>query len=244
MDITEFNLQARIEDIHWWFRARREIILDLLKKYMPMGLNKMLAEIGCGTGGNLKFLRNHYQVIGVDISPDAVRYARERTGCNVLLGDFRNVLIYKWENIDIVLLADVLEHVEEDARFLKDIVEAMKTGAILLITVPAHSFLWSQHDKVLGHKRRYSGKALRSLWENLKVEELFFSSFNSILLPLIAVYRVFKVDTLRPAKSDLRLPLSWINHLLYRVFSIERIFLRFFPLPCGISYIAVLRKIK
>ncbi len=78
MDTSEFELHARIEDNHWWFKARREIILEVLKKYLPPNEGKTIAEIGCGTGGNLKFFKNFYQVIGSDISAEAVGLASKR----------------------------------------------------------------------------------------------------------------------------------------------------------------------
>lgn len=241
MDISQFDLQAEIEDRHWWFKARREIILSVLKKYIPVHKNKLVVEIGCGTGGNLKFFKNYYKMIGVDISPDAVKYARQRADCEVLLGDFRDQLAGLWQVIDAVILPDVLEHVDDDYLFLSDIIKSLKRNSIVLITVPAHNFLWSQHDIVLGHKRRYSAKNLHSLWKGLEVEKLFFSSFNSLLFPVIALYRIVKRNKHYHCKSDLSMPSAWLNHLLYILFSSERFILNAFPFPFGLSYIAVLK---
>ena len=89
MDISEFDLHAQMEDIHWWFKARREIIFSVLKLYVPIYQNKTVTEIGCGTGGNLKFLQDYYQVIGVDSAPQAVSYAAKRVNGHISLGDFR-----------------------------------------------------------------------------------------------------------------------------------------------------------
>ena len=163
MDDSQFDIHAEIEDSHWWFKARREIIFDALKRYVSPNGKSMIAEIGCGTGGNLKFLKKWYRVIGVDISPEAVRYSSERVDCEVLLGDFREKLIDRWKNIDAVILPDIIEHIDDDASFLGDIVSNLRVGGVILITVPAYAYLWSTHDVILGHKRRYSPSQLRLL---------------------------------------------------------------------------------
>jgi SAM-dependent methyltransferase len=244
MDISQFELHAKIEDIHWWFKARREIMFDQLKKYVPPGERKVIAEVGCGTGGNLKFLKNYYHVIGVDISPEAVKYTKERVNCSVFLGDFRIALKGSWDAIDAVILADVLEHIEDDGIFLREIIQYLKLGAALLITVPAHGYLWSEHDVILGHKRRYSVRNLRYLWKDLPMKELFFSPFNCLFFPAIVLYRMLKRGSASRGKSDLHLPSSVINNMLYKIFSAERALLKLSPLPWGVSYLALLRKMR
>lgn len=242
MDISQFELQANIEDIHWWFKARREIIFNQLRKFIPPDRGKRIAEIGCGTGGNLKFLSQHYQMVGVDISPEAVSYAKERVNCKVFHGDFRDALTGMWEDLDGVILSDVLEHIVDHEAFLRDLAASIKAEAVLLITVPAHQWLWSRHDLILGHKRRYTVQGLRSLWKDLPVTELLFSPFNCLLFPVIVLYRKLVSHADTSDASDLRLPSSFLNGLLYRIFSSERHFLRRCSLPWGLSYLAMLKK--
>ncbi len=241
MDPSEFALHARIEDVHWWFMARRAILLDALKKYVPQHQGRTVAEIGCGTGGNLNAFREYYDVLGVDISSHAVEFARQRPGLTVHCGDFRDVLRGRWQHLDAVVLADVLEHVGEDFVFLNDIIRRLKSGACLVVTVPAHRFLWSGHDEALGHKRRYGRRELRRLWKDSAVDELFFSSFNCMLFSAIACFRLVRRDSGRQ-KSDLYLPAPWINAALYGIFSLDRLAMKFASLPLGTSYLAVLRK--
>lgn len=241
MDTTEFDLHAQVEDRHWWFVARRQIILALLAKHIPVGQDKLVVEIGCGTGGNLALLKNYYRVEGGDVSPEAVQYAAEKLDCPVKLGDFRKALAGRWGEIDGVLLADVLEHVADDAAFVADIVGSLKPGGILFMTVPAHRFLWSHHDMVLGHLRRYSRNEFCSLWKGLPVAERFFSPINSVLFPVIAGIRMLPAKT-TAGVSDLRLPSPLINTVLYRLFSLERTLLKFITLPFGLSYLAILQK--
>jgi SAM-dependent methyltransferase len=240
MDIGQFSLHARLEDRHWWFTARREIILQVLSRHLTPDRQRLVLEIGCGTGGNLLFLRDHYRVMGVDIAPEAVRYARERIDCPILEGDFRALFPNSFPEVDAVLLADVLEHINEDQAFLAGILERLRPGGLVLVTVPAHGFMWSGHDVVLGHVRRYSRKRLRKVWEGLPVEEEFLTSFNTILFPLIVFLRF--VARRKTNQSDLTLPSTPLNRLLYRLFSFEKTLLKKMPLPYGVSLLALLKK--
>jgi len=243
MDASQFDLHARVEDFHWWFKARRKIIYDLLVKSVPPQEGRTIVEIGCGTGGNLLFLQKYYDIMGIDISHDAVRYARKRVRCPVVHGDFKDILNAAWNQFDAVILPDVLEHIENDRIFLESIIKSIEPGTIILITVPAHQWLWSHHDIMLGHERRYSLRALRSLWQGQEVEEVFLSSFNFVLSPLAIFIRLIKRGVPSSRKSDLLfLPASLLNALLYIIFSVERILLRFCRLPFGISYVAVIKK--
>ncbi len=243
MDTSEFELHARVEDIHWWFKARREIIFEVLKKYVPADEGKSIAEIGCGTGGNLKYLRKYYQVIGSDISSDAVKHATKKAECPIFTGDFRETLSSLWKNLNGVLLADVLEHIEDDKKFMKDLIYNLNQSTIILLTVPAHQFLWSNHDIVLGHKRRYSAKRLHDLWKDHPVYEVFFSPFNTFLSPIIFLWRTLgALKNKNKGKSDLSLPAPALNWILHKIFSLERKWLRYTPLFFGVSYLCVLRK--
>lgn len=217
-------------------------MFDNLKRFVPPNKKHVLIEIGCGTAGNLKLFEQHYQTFGIDISQVAVQFASKRVSCPVILGDFREVLAEKWHEIDAVVLADILEHIKDDKSFLKHIIQHLKPHAVILITVPAHQWLWSGHDLVLGHQRRYSSQSLRTLWRDLPVRERFFSPFNWLLSPAIIssklVRRFFKGND----ESDLYLPYFILNSLLYKIFGFERRLLRMFPLPWGISHLAVLEK--
>ncbi len=242
MQPAEYAAHAALEDDHWWFKARRNIIAAALDRCAPSQREHLL-EIGCGTGGNLRFFRSRFQhITGVDAAPEAIRFARERVDGTVLLGDFRDQLAQRWHQFDVVLLADVLEHVVDDRTFLHDIAAALHPGATLLVTVPAHRWLWSAHDVALEHQRRYSEAELRHLWAGTPLTELYFSAFNTWLLPLVALTRWVRPAAREAAHSDLRQHGLAMNRLLYGVFNSERWMIRHGKLPVGCSFLAVLRK--
>jgi len=240
MDIGQFTLHATMEDRHWWFVGRRELIFEILRRYVSPNNEKHILEIGCGTGGNLRFLGKFYRVTGMDIAPEAVRHARERVDCPILNADFGDTYSNVFTDVDAVLLADVLEHVEDDRGFLSDILMRLRSGGVVVITVPAYDFLWSNHDIVLGHVRRYSRKQLLSIRQGLPVDMKYCTSFNSLFFPLIALYRLLPHGASR--ESDLTLPPAPINNLLLALFRLEKFLLKIRPLPWGVSLMMVLQK--
>lgn len=242
----QFEIHAEVEDDHWWFHARRGILIDQIAKYQPNA--RLVAEIGCGTGGNIRALSSMgYDVIGTDIDPLATKLARERVEGNIYTGDYVETFKAHWDKIDVVILADVLEHVENDRQFLNNLMEYIRPGAIIVLTVPAMPVLWSEHDVVLGHYRRYTAGQLTLLLNELDgVDCIFKSYFNSLLFPAIFLFRL--VNRLLPKKqhgsqSDLKQPHALINTILRTIFSWERVWLgknRTFPV--GVSFLVTLKK--
>lgn len=246
MNDDEFKLHAELEDTHWWFRARREIIVDRFLRILPAGREQKIVEIGCGTGGNIRKLAEFYNVMGIDVSSQAIRYATKKIKAPVMFGDFKDILREHWTQIDGVLLADVLEHVNDDREFLGDIIAALKPGTLLVITVPALRFLWSRHDSALGHLRRYQKSDFRALWRGLPVREHFSSYFNALLFPLIALARLLmrRNKSQNPDKSSLGPVNTVLNEVLSGIFGMEKHILHWFRFPFGVSLIAVLEKLE
>lgn len=245
----QFIIQSRIETDHWWFKARRELLLNQIRSYAPQA--KVIAEIGCGTGGNLKYFReNGFEVIGADIDDLAVEFARDKVDGIVHLGDFTTALKADWNRIDVVVLADILEHVEDDAAFLCRVCASIRPETLVLITVPAASGLWSQHDVILGHHRRYNTADFDKLLnapENM--QRVYRSHFNTYLFPLIFLYRLIDklikrdVADRTAGESHLSLPAAPINRLLYGIFAAERNRLgRGRTFNIGVSLLGILQK--
>ncbi len=246
MQKEEFELHARLEDEHWWFKGRRDIIKAVLEKYLAK--DSVVVEIGCGTGGNLRGLAREYpRIFGIEIEEDAVSLAKQMAAIDVYQGDYREILHNRWEEIDAVIMADVIEHVEKDCEFVQTVLENLVTGAHLLITVPAHGFLWSEHDEALGHYRRYSGnELLATVLQKGNAEVVMFTPFNTILFPLIAGIRLVKKAFKHKGgkKSDLKEYSPLLNAILYKLFSREAFLLkRSVVMPFGCSYLVLLRKV-
>lgn len=251
MDLDQFNLHAELEDHHWWFRARRQVLKELIHRTLPVGGS--VIDIGCGTGGNLNTLAGDYPCLGLDASAEAIALARARfSGTEFICASIPVELPSTLGRPRLFLLADVLEHLPDDARFLRDLISMLAPGDYLLLTVPADMSLWSSHDVSYGHYLRYDVPRLEKAWEGLPVNPLLLSYFNARLYPLVKAARTLsrrRQQAWGKAGTDLRLPFPWLNRLLERIFSGEADRLvdvlegrRAHGYAAGVSLIALLRR--
>lgn len=226
MDDAQFEAHQSHEESHWWFTARREIIMSLVARLLQGEQRPCVLDVGCGTGCTVAEFSKHYEALGVDASAAAVRRARLRyPECEfvhgVVPGDVEHVL----DRVRLVTLMDVLEHVEDDRGLLSSIVDAVAEGTSVLITVPADMTLWSEHDVVLGHYRRYDPRSLAALWRDLPVECLLLAPLNTRLEPAVRFVRTIKpkwMSSRGAAGTDLKMPHAYVNHLLHNVFAGEK----------------------
>lgn len=219
-----FAAHHALEERHWWFRARRRAIREVGDSLLPPG--GKVVDIGCGTGADVASFSSRYERYGIDRSQTAISFARSRHE-NV---DFRVAELPGGGGADpvavadLLLLCDVLEHIEDHRGFLDWVVSNMKTGSHLLITVPADPRLWSPHDEAYGHYRRYTMDDLAAVWSGLPVRVVLLAPFNRLLYPAARLARAVARRRGRSwgsEKSDLRLPWAPLNWALERIFSLE-----------------------
>src|SRR4051812_41173877 len=154
MQSAQFQLHAQIEDRHWWFVARRQILRELARSVAPPLADgtTVVVDIGCGTGANLAAFADEYRCVGIDTSAEAIELAQRRFPEATFICGYAPLDVDRWLSAaSVVLLTDVLEHVADDRGLLESIVEASSPGAQVLITVPADMRLWSPHDEAFGH---------------------------------------------------------------------------------------------
>jgi SAM-dependent methyltransferase len=244
-----FVAHARLEERHWWFTARRAILRALLHAISPPGRGTALVDIGCGTGGNVAAFAAEYDALGVDPSADALELARERyPGVTFLQGDDPAVARGHLARGGVLMMTDVLEHVVDDQSLFDQALATLPSGGTMLITVPNDPALWSPHDELFGHSRRYTTDTLRALWRNAAVDERLLSPFNARLQPVIALIRRFRRHhRVRPG-GDLGLSAGPLNGLLRRIFAgeagalVAAIDRGAAPFARGVSLVAVVGK--
>jgi len=252
MDPALFDLNARVEQDHWWFAGRRRVMRDLLGAVVPAGDGALVIDVGCGTGANLASLHPAYRTVGIDPTQAAVERARERfPEVEFLCGMAPDDLGGRMSEADAVLVMDVLEHVEDDRALLRSLVEPLQPGAHVLITVPADMRLWSEHDVSHGHYRRYDVAGLRSVWDDLPVAEVMLSPFNARLYPVARAVRWVSRRRGKAAGesgSDVSLPPAPVNAMLRAIFGGEAARLvrvlrrRGRPYRRGVSLLSVLQR--
>lgn len=237
----------KVETTHWWWIARKRIITNLLKKYLEKKENLIL-DAGCGTGASILYLEQFGKVYGVDLSPMAVKFCKKRGIKNVTNADVSS-LPYKNNFFDLICLMDVIEHIKNDKLVIDEMYRVLKPGGILLMTVPALPFIYSQHDKQQGHYRRYSKKKLRRLFKKNIFKEEKITHFNLLLSFPIIIIRL--LSRIFPKLADFDSKLNYdiskkknVNSTLTEIFSLESNLLYFFNLPTGISLLTIQKKIK
>lgn len=242
MDPDVYARMAAHDDKHWWFVARRRILARAIARQVRPSADLRILEAGCGTGGNLPMLRKFGHVSAFEMDADARRLAKERSGVEVLDGRLPDRVPFAPGSFDLVALLDVLEHVEDDVGSLAAAARTLAPGGRLLLTVPAYQFLWSRHDELHHHKRRYDRQSLLRTLQAAGLEPLHVSYFNTLLFPVVAGVRQFgKLFGIRDAADD-ALPPAVLNRLLTTVFGLERYLVDRWPLPFGVSLLLVARQ--
>jgi SAM-dependent methyltransferase len=214
------------------------VLLSELARRLPQGPGR-LAGIGCGSGGLLESLARFGSAVGVETDPALREHARAR-GLDVRAGSLPDDVPLETGRWDAVCLFDVLEHVADDAGALAACRRLLAPGGRLIVTVPAYAWLWSRHDELLGHRRRYTTGSLRAvaLAAGFAVERLTY--FNTLLAPPIMAVRLARTALRRP-DHDLARPAPLVNRLLARAFAAEARLLRRVSLPFGISVLLIAR---
>jgi SAM-dependent methyltransferase len=238
MERIVYDRMAELDSRHWWYRARREILADLIARRIRLPENPRILEIGCGTGHNLVMLKRFGRVDAVEIDPAARAIASRRLGHDVMDAPLPALTGVEDRAYDLVAILDVLEHVEEDREALVSIARKLKPGGRILIAVPAHPWMWSAHDVVNHHKRRYTRKSLRAVVAAAGLKLDMLSWFNSLLFPLAAAARL--VGKVRKKEdSDDKLPPKPLNALFETLFGLERYAIGRLPFPPGVSLVAI-----
>jgi SAM-dependent methyltransferase len=232
------SLNAQEEGGHWWFAARRSILDGLIERIAPRKGARIL-EAGCGTGGNLAMLSRHGAVEALEYDDEARAIAAARGIAPIEPGMLPGRIGFGAQRYDLIALLDVLEHVDEDRESLSALGARLAPGGRILLTVPAAPWLWSDHDVIHHHKRRYTLGGLTAVAEEagLKVERVGY--FNSLLFPLAVAARGLARVLGRKGGHDAQ-PSPLVNGLFRRIFGWERHLLGRVRFPFGLSLYAVL----
>ena len=220
-----FRQHAVYERHHWWFVARRRIVARLVRELVPPSRNHIIVDVGCGTGANVAEFARDYTSIGIDTSPDGIALAKKNfPDCSFKVGYAPEDLGDVAGRADMFLLMDVLEHVRDDVALFTGLMAAAKPGALALVTVPANPALWSSHDVVHMHYRRYTPERIRVLWEGAPLTPLLVTHFNTRLYPVVRLARALanaRGRSVGEHGTDLSLPPAPINRMLTGVFAGE-----------------------
>jgi SAM-dependent methyltransferase len=243
MDRAIYDRMAEIDAEHWWFAARRRIVSALIRDQVPLKPASEILEVGAGTGSNLAMLQGLGHVDAIEPDDKARALASRRAGISVEGGMLPDQVHLLDGHYDLIVLLDVLEHIEDDRGSLRVLREKLAPGGMMVVTVPASPWMWSAHDVAHHHKRRYTARTLRAVFDAAGLRVRHMSHFNTLLYPLIAAARI--VGRLRHREgSDEAMPSPLVNGLLRHVFAAERHWVTRGALPFGVSLLAVVDPVE
>lgn len=247
-DAEAFEFLFEMEQKHFWHVGRKEIILSVLKRNV-LNLEKIrMLEIGCGNGNILGHLKqNGINIEGGDIFLEGLNFCRKRAG-SVALYQIDILALPFNDDFDVIGAFDVLEHIDDDEKALVEINRALKTGGSLILTVPAHRFLWSYFDEASRHQRRYNKPELVTKLEQAGFAVKKVSYYMFFLFSLLAAIRLIgnwrrhnkRTITIKESMELKTIPV--INELFLVLFRLEGLMIRHFTLPFGVSLIVLAEK--
>lgn len=234
--------EKNLDDTYWWFVGRRAVLDTVLRWFGKR--THVAVDIGCGSGRNMQLLAHHADVVmGLDRSPAALELAAGH-GFQTANADGHAIPLADC-SVDLLSALDVLEHLDDDMRALEEFHRVLRPDGLLLVTVPAYRFLWSEHDEALMHRRRYVASELhvkltRSGFRVLKRSYAVFFTFFPIVF-----YRLFRglfpKDPLAPKASHIELP-GLLNNFLIRLLRFEAWMTRAINLPWGTSIVVLAQR--
>ena len=242
MEQHTYAIMNNVEDTHWWFVGRRAILESFLRGIVEKlnAQNPKILDVGCGTGANLEMLKNFGAAEGVDVSDDALEFCKLK-GLKAHKG-LAEKLPFADESFDIVTALDVVEHLDDDIAGLKEMRRVMKQDGRTLIFVPAFMWLWGVQDDISNHRIRYTKKQIVERLEKagFEVERATYANWT-FFAPILAGRVIMKITGIKP-KSENNVNVSALNGVFGKIFSAERLWLKNFNFPFGVSIVIVARK--
>ena len=243
---VDFENMLTVQDVHWWFSGKRKII-DQIIRSCNGGSKLNILEIGAGTGSNLPMLSKYGDITALEQDDYARSMIKPMPGVKIVKGCWPNNLEHiQGLTFDLICLFDVLEHIEDDERVLMELPTFLRPGGKILLSVPAYQWMYSVHDKLLGHYRRYTINGLKTLCQNVGLDIVYSTYFNSLLFPLMVIARIIdrfgRGDKTSSTGSDI--PKLGLNNLFKAIFGLESLLIPFISFPFGGSIMMVLESSK
>ena len=219
---------------NFWTMAKIDLAAMLVSRHASRGhagKRCKILDVGAGVGNEILALQEYGHVSVLDIDERALRLIPDTPGVKKFMGDATN-LPFEDAIYDIVVAFDVLEHIEDDRLAIREAKRVLIKGGAFLATAPAHPRLFGQHDKSLGHHRRYTKHELQRKLAGFTTVKLSF--WNAMLFPAVFTQRCLRKDQ-EPERAVARLS-SMINTMMFHALRVETRFLeRGGRIPLGLS---------
>ena len=248
-----YDFVEESDRIHWWYRSRNKIFYKILRKLIKKkDTNISILDFGCGNGSNLNTFSKFGKIDAYEKNLRTRNLLKEKFKKNKKIKIINKIK----KKYDLIIATDVIEHIEDDLKTIKYLSHFVKEkkninftkqtntgGGVILVTVPAFPFLFSHKDIAAEHYRRYTKKGLRDLIykSNLKIDKI--SYFNTILFVPLSILIIFSnLFNFKKINQADKAPFTFVNYILYKLFSFEKFFINKFNFICGISLLAIIKK--
>jgi ubiquinone/menaquinone biosynthesis C-methylase UbiE len=235
-----------LERKNWWFLVRLSIIRQAIKKNVYQGNPLKILNIGVATGASSDMLSLFGDVVSSEYDEETCRFLKENLNIEVIQASVTD-LPFEDNSFDLVCAFDVIEHVEDDVKAYAEMKRVCKITGHIATTVPAFMVMWSNHDVVNHHFRRYTKKGIFQLLVQNQLKVTYSSYFNTILFLPVLLFRTINnvINKNKIPKSDFHKETpTIINQILKTIFSLELHLLKFIKFPFGVSYINISEKVK
>lgn len=245
MDSKYYVEYYDLERSHWWFKARLNILRETVQKVLNSSDKSSFSilNVGAATGATSEMLQRFGEVTSLEYDKECCEFLLEKTGIKAINASLTE-LPFKDESFDIICAFDVIEHIENDTLAVYEIQRVLKKDGLFFLTVPAYQFLWSNHDVVNHHFRRYTLSSFRELVNGSGLKITYKTYFNFWLFPPIAFIRLLlnlisgdkKAKTTSGSDNEILQSSGLLNRLLFNIFHSEKHFLnKHISLPFGVS---------
>lgn len=217
---------------HFYYTGKRKLIEALLKK-AQLPPNAKILDVGSGTGSDLDVISKFGEVTVLDIDQETLDQVPDTY--EKICADLTKINIPE-NTYDCIIAFDVLEHIEKHDIAAQNLFKILKSGGKLVGSVPAYQCLYSQHDKVLEHFRRYTRTNFTQLLTEAGFKKLSSGYWMSILFPIAAITRIFKKNT-QETETDVQILPKPINALFSWILKTEAFVgtSKFFRFPFGLT---------
>ncbi len=252
MQTHAYDAMQEMQEYHWWWRGMRRLYRAALDRFCPLDpthiRTRRVIDVGCGFGANLPVLSPFGDVVGVDVSFEALQAIKDRPTLGLVQAE-ADALPFRAETFDVVALLAVVEHVDQDDRVLRESYRVAHAGGIQILLTSAFMLLWSHHDAANNHRRRYRAAQLDRLQRTAGWHVLATSYANVFIFPIVALVRILQRrirshEREAPAAAyDMGPNLGPLNGLLERFLVVEAwLITRGIRLPFGVDLFSVARR--
>jgi ubiquinone/menaquinone biosynthesis C-methylase UbiE len=235
---------ARAEQHHFWFQGFRRFVTPLLAEAVRGCSTAAILDCGCGTGHNLRLLRQYGRAVGIDLTASGLAYAH-RKGERAVAQASVVALPFPSVSFDLVTSFDVIYSLPDEAEkgAVSEMFRVLRPGGHVVINVAAMALLTGNHSVLSGEVRRYSRASLARVLQEAGFEIRRISYTNATIVPMVTAVRLLqRITGHKESTREISIPIRPVNSALAALLRLEAAGLQLVNMPFGSSLLALARR--